>query len=495
MPEDTNAAAVAEPETDTPEQGEEEQQSRLTQDVEVKDAGPCRKHIKVSISRKDVDDRLKDKFKEQMGKVNVPGFRPGKTPRKLVEKLMYNDVSDQLKGELLLQSLEQLAEDNKLNPIAQPNIDPLKITLPKEGPFTFEFEVEVAPDFNLPNYKGLKIRRPTKTFSEDEVTAAQKRLFQQYGEVIPKDGPAEVGDYVTADVHVMDGGKEMSHFDKLEVRIDPTLAFKDGMSENFGKDMAGVTAGQTRETEIVLSPNIPDASLAGRKVKAKFDVTEVKSVKPPEMTEEFLGQFGVDNEEQLREKLRMTMQRQLEYEQRRAARQQVLALITESANWDLPRDLLERQARRTLQRRIVDMQGSGFTEDQIRAQIQILQQDALNSTAKALKEQFVLQRIAEEEKIDVNDDDVDFEIETIAAMSDESPRKVRARLEREDMMEALMTQIIERKAIDLILNSAEYEDVPMEPEKQVGAVEASATGSVPEASIEMQTETKEGASS
>src|SRR5262249_35560740 len=152
MPEDTNATAVAEQDTDAaPEQNEEEQKpQRLAQEVEIKDAGPCRKHIKVSIARNDVDARFKDKFKEQTSKDNVPGFRPGKTPRKLVEKLMYNDVSDQIKGELLLQSLEQLAEDNKLNPIAQPNLDPFKITLPKEGPFTFEFEVEVAPDFNLP---------------------------------------------------------------------------------------------------------------------------------------------------------------------------------------------------------------------------------------------------------------------------------------------------------------------------------------------------------
>jgi trigger factor len=494
MPEDTTSA-VAEPETDTPDQNDEEQEQkpqRLSQEVEIKDAGPCRKHIKVSVSRTDVDARFKDKFKEQMGKVNVPGFRPGKTPRKLVEKLLYNDVSDQIKGELLLQSLEQLAEDNKLNPIAQPNLDPLKITLPKEGPFTFEFEVEVAPDFTLPNYKGLKLRRPVKTYSEEDINKAQKRLFQQYGELITKDGPAEMEDYLTADVHIMDGGREMSHFDNLQVRLDPTLAFKDGLAENFGTVMNGVKAGDKREVEVTLSQAIADPNLRGRKVTAKFDVKEVKTIKMPELTEEFYAQFGADNETELREKIRAMMQRQLEYEQRRSARQQVLALITESANWDLPRELLERQARRTLQRRIVDMQSSGFTEEQIRAQITLLQQDALASTAKALKEQFVLQRIAEDEKIDVGDEDIELEIETIAAMSDESPRKVRARLERDDMMEALMTQIIERKAIDLILSSAEYEDVPMETEKEVTAVEEAASGAVPEASIEMQTETKEG---
>ena len=98
----------------------------------------------------------------------------------------------------------------------------------------------------------------------------------------------------------------------------------------------------------------------------------------------------------------------------------------------------------------------------------------LASTAMALKEHFVLQKIAETEKIEIDDDDINAEIERRAAQTGESPRQVRAQLERDDLMETLATQLIERKSLDLILNSAEYEDVPLEKEKGVAAAEAQA---------------------
>src|SRR5262249_34061728 len=138
-------------------------------------------------------------------------------------------------------------------------------------------------------------------------------------------------------------------------------------------------------------------------------------------------------------------------------------------------ELLQRQARRALNRRIMEMQSAGMSEDEIRGRIRLLQQDLLKNTETELKEHFVLQKIAEVEKIDINEDDLDDEIERIAIQNDESPRRVRARLEKEDLMEALATEIIETKALDLILDSAEYEEVPLDKEEgAVGTVEAQA---------------------
>jgi trigger factor len=124
---------------------------------------------------------------------------------------------------------------------------------------------------------------------------------------------------------------------------------------------------------------------------------------------------------------------------------------------------------------VMEMQSAGMPEEEIRGQVRLLQQDTLRSTALALKEHFVLQKIAEVEKIDIDQEDLDDEIERIATQNDESPRRVRARLEKEDLMEALATEIIERKSLDLILESAEYEDVPLEKEEgAVGTMEEQA---------------------
>jgi trigger factor len=249
--------------------------------------------------------------------------------------------------------------------------------------------------------------------------------------------------------------------------------------------MTGANVGDTRTAEITLSNALNDDNLRGRKVTGNFDIKEVRKVVMPELDEKFLGELDVENETGLQEKIKGALERQLEYEQRQSARSQVLEILAGSATWDLPIDLLRRQASKTLNRRVMDMRRSGFSEEDIRSQSALLQQDAMASTARGLKEYFVLQKIAEAEDIDVEDKDIEEEIETMAEASDESPRKVRARIERENMMEALMTQVLERKTLDFVLQNAEYEDVTMDAPAlvNVAAIEASASGAEEEETV------------
>ncbi len=463
--------------TAAPEAGTEEAGKKLHQQVEIKDVGPCKKHIKVTVDRADIDARFGDKFKELMGEANVPGFRPGKAPRKLVERRFHNEVGDQVKSEVLLASLEQLAEDHDIAPLSAPNIDPAKIDLPKQGPMVYEFDVEVRPHFDLPDYKGLKLKRPVHTFTDEEVAGEERRLLAPYGQVVPKpEGKAQVGDVLVADVVTRDGDRVLSTMTEQQFRIDKQLAFKDGVAARFGEQVKGANAGDKRVVDIALSSSVADPNLRGKTVRATFDVKDVKTLRLPELTHDFLHTFGVHTPEQLRELLGVLLSRRLEYQQRQSAREQVLQQIAAAGSWQLPEDLLLRQARKAMARRVMEMRADGISEDEISARQRLLQQDVLQTTALALKEHFVLQKIAEVEKIDVNDDDLNEEIERMASQSGESPRRVRARLEREDLLDALAAEMIERKALDLILDSAEYEDVPLTAEDQpaVSTVEAQA---------------------
>jgi trigger factor len=127
----------------------------------------------------------------------------------------------------------------------------------------------------------------------------------------------------------------------------------------------------------------------------------------------------------------------------------------------------------------MEMQSDGISEEEIAGRIRLMQQDILQSTKMSLQEHFVLQKIAEVEKIDVDEDDLNEEIERIADNLNESPRRIRARLEKEDMLDALAAEMIERKALDLILDSAEYEDVPLDQEQRAPVVETSEAQAVP----------------
>src|SRR5262245_2374631 len=173
----TEPDAVA---TETP--PEEKAPVKLTQHVDIQDTGPCKKHVKVTIERQAIDDRMGDHFSKLVREANVTGFRPGKAPRKLIEKRFHGDVADQVKSEVLLASLEQLGEDHDIAPLSPPQLDPGSIEIPLEGPMVYEFDVEVRPQFDLPEYKGLKLKRPSKTYSPADVAEARRRFLRQYGQ-------------------------------------------------------------------------------------------------------------------------------------------------------------------------------------------------------------------------------------------------------------------------------------------------------------------------
>ena len=153
--------------------------------------------------------------------------------------------------------------------------------------------------------------------------------------------------------------------------------------------------------------------------------------------------------------------------------------LTASANWELPPQLLRRQAQRELERAILELRRSGFDDDSIRRHVNELRQSVMASTARALKEHFILERIAEEESIADTAADYDEEIRAIAVQSGESPRRVRASLERRGLMDVLRNQIIERKTIDLITSHASFTDVPFSfPKPDADAVDHAVCGAV-----------------
>ncbi|MGE0529195.1 MAG: trigger factor [Bdellovibrionales bacterium] len=455
--------AVATAESEETAEGEKK---KLQQSVEIKDIGPCKKHIKVSIEASSIQDKLNDKFSELVKDAIVPGFRKGKAPRRVIERQFQKDVGDQVKGEILMASLEQLADDFDVAPLSPPDIRPNLIQMPKDKePLVYEFDVEVRPEFELPEYKGLTLKRPVKTFTEAEIDQEQRRLLSSYGQLIPKEGQVESGDFIVVDLTTRFGEQEIGTVKEATLRVDKRLAFKDGVAEKFAEQVVGANVGDTKIVDIRMADQSSRQDLAGHVVQASLEIKDVKTLRLPELTHEFLHNFSVHTPEQLRELIQISLEKRLEYQQRQSAREQILQHIESATSWELPQDLLARQARRAMNRRAMEMQEAGMSEEEIRGRLRVMQQDILKSTASSLKEHFVLQKIAEEEKIDINEEDIQAEIDSLADQYNESPRRLRARLEKEDSMETLAALLIERKALNLILGHAHYEDVPLDKEE------------------------------
>ncbi len=448
---------------------------KLDQVVEIHDAGPCRKHIKVTVNRQAIDERFNEKYTELVRNTTAPlnGFRPGKAPRKIIERRFRTSVEEQVRTEVLMASLEQLATDNKISPLAPPDLNPDTIKIPENGPFFYEFDIEVRPEFDLPNYRGLNLKRLTKTFTQKDIDDAQRRLLEPSGTLVPKEGHdvhVELNDFIVADVSMFDGEQKINDLKEVRVKVEKRFALPDGLAEDFGKSLVGAKVGDERSVKIKMSETKASANLRGREITAKFKINDIKINRLPELTPALLQEFGVRNEDQFQELISTGLERRLEFIQRQSFRQQILALVADSSKWDLPRDLLVRQSKRAFARRVMEMRSSGMSDDEIRGRLSVLEQDVVQSTALALREHFVLQKIGELENIEIDENDIDAEIERIAARGDESPRKVRARMEKDDLIEALATEILETRALDVVLENAVYEDVEIVEEDDAGSV-------------------------
>lgn len=473
--------------TDAPEteEGQEETQ-RLNLEVKIDSPSACQRHVTVKIPHEDVERYFDKVFAEMMPTAQVPGFRAGRAPRKLVEHRFRKEVKDQVKSTILMDSMAQVTEDQKLAAISEPDLDPTVVEVPDEGPMTFEFDIEVRPEFDLPQWKGLSIERPTREFTDKDVDQQVRRLLARRGRLVPFDGAADAGDYVVVNITFKDGDTVVSKTEEQSLCIRPTLSFRDGKIEKFDQLMKGVKANDKREAKAKLSDDAPNEALRGKTITAEFEVLEVKKLELPEMSAAFLEELGdFKSEEELRAALRSELERQLEYHQQQRVRQQITKSLVASANWELPPELLKRQSRRELERAVLELRRSGFGEDQIRAHENELRQNSMSNTARALKEHFILERIAEEENIKDEPEDYEAEIRLIAAQSGDSPRRVRAQLEKRGLMDILRNQIIERKTIDLVVKHAKFKDVPFQPESlDTEAVDESAGGEseeIPEA--------------
>lgn len=451
----------------TDEDATQEETPPLDLVVNVDSPSACERHVTVTISRADIDRYLDDAFSEMMPSANVPGFRIGRAPRKIVESRFKKEVSEQVKASLLMDCLEKIGEDKLFAAISEPELDLEAVEVPDTGPMTFEFDIEVRPEFELPQWRGLKIVRPVHEFGEQDIQEQLEQKLTRYAQLAPKKGPAEVGDYLTVDITTRTANGEIVAEDEERVlRIRPVLSFFDGEITGFDELMAGVKAGDKRTAEVTLTADAPNEKMAGQTVTVAFSVLEVKSLKLPELDDDFLQELGeFDTAEEFREAILENLERQLEYEQQRRVREQITELLVESAKWELPPGLLKRQSARELERAVMELRRSGFSEAEIRARENQLRQNSAVSTAKALKEHFILERIAEEEGLDAEEGDFEQEILLMSLQSGESPRRVRAQLEKRGLMDVLRNQIVERKVMLLVQSEANFQDEPFEPTK------------------------------
>ncbi|MGQ9505462.1 MAG: trigger factor [Thermogutta sp.] len=456
-----DSASFEEPDLAAPiteEEPAEGERPELEFEFDVESVGPCKRKVIVTIPRNEVDRYFQEEFDKIRSEAQVPGFRPGRAPRKLLEKRYRGELREPVKARLMLDAFTALTDRMKLAPISDPNLDPDGIELPDEGDFAFEFSVEVRPEFQIPNWRGLKLTRTVYSYTPqyfEKYLQDQLSLVARLEEV---DQPAQMWDLIECDIALFHDGRLLNSSDSERLVIRPRLTFMDGVIENFAEQLVGVRAGEARICEVRVSENCPDPEIAGKTVQAKFKVHQVLRAQTKKDPESVASELGFGSVEEMRSAYEKRLGLRLEQMTYDDLREQILNQLLDVVPFELPEDLVKRQTERELRRRAVELIRAGYSQEDIQPHLNAIARDAQTRVVRLLREHFLLERLAEEENIEASEEDIEEEVKKMAMLSGRSPRQVRAELDEEEAWDVLNNAIVERKMIQRIIAAADVTD-------------------------------------
>src|SRR5687767_6616027 len=435
--------------------------------IKVEDAGPATKKVSIEIPRERIEAKLQEQFKELRQQAAIPGFRVGHAPQKLIEKRFATDVKDQVRRALISESYEQAVEKNSLQVIGEPQFDnPDAIDLPETGSLSYSFEVEVQPDIKLPELGRLKVKKPKIDVSDENVQQALTNLREQQGTLVPvEDRGVEEKDYLIADVHVKDGDTVVAH--QHDAQIVARAGRLGGIQvDDLAEQLKGLKPGEKRELKLKAPETHPNEQIRGKDVTIEIALKDIKRLEAAELNQEFLEGLGFQNEQELNDALRQQMVERIGYDVQQSMREQVNKYLLDNVQIDLPTKLSERQTERVVQRRAVDLMMRGMPREAVEANLEKLSGGAKDEGIRELKLFFILQKVAAEQNVDVDEAELNGRIAMLAAQRGRRPEKMKQEMSKDGTLANLYIQLREQKAVDKILETAEVEEVEVKPGEQ-----------------------------
>ncbi|MBK7404149.1 MAG: trigger factor [Phycisphaerales bacterium] len=435
--------------------------------VSISDVGPSRKKITIEIPAETVAAKLRDSLDTLSVEAELPGFRKGRVPRRLVERRFGETVKREAKGQMVAEAYSRAVEEHKLQVLGEPSSEMLEGLSIEEGkPLTVEIEVEVLPEFVLPELKGVKVYKPKLEIADDDVAKELERLCITEGNLEERDA-TEPGDYLTGVARMeLPDGTEFYNINGAVVQAPE--ADKNGrgmilgiMVEDFEKQLGLPKAGDEITIKAKGPQNHEIERIRGADLTMSFKVERVDRIVPAEAATLALG-YGFPSEDALKQEIRNRIEARANVEQQSLMRQQVASSLIDSTEMDVPEKMTERQTERNLQRRRLELMYRGIDPRHIEEQLSDLRNASHGVAVRELKLYFILHRAADEMKVQVTEGDVNARIAQMAAQRRERPEKLRQELIQTNQIGAVFQQVREHKTLDAILAQAAVEEVSRE---------------------------------
>jgi trigger factor len=493
------AQAVADPQSDEAAVAEEldaeaSLQKKLAEliTVAVKDIGPLRKEVIVTVPRAAIDEQLGEQFDELKQDAQVPGFRRGRAPMKLIEKRFGGEVGEQVGSSLVGNSWLAAVERESLDVLGDPMVrlslkqtradesgkpqeaeveklvtveEALKqMRLPDEGDFSYVCEVEVRPEFELPTLEKIPVEKPVITIGDEDVEKEVKRRLALRGKLQPVEGgKVEEDDVVKGAARVVLDGttihtEEDAELGARDQRYDGLLL------DGFGKAATGKKVGDTVGVEVTVPDDYHEVEARGKQARFEIEIAEVKRLEVPELDEEFFAALGFDSADEYKGLVKDQLESAIEDQVKRSMLAQIENHLLENTKMELPEALSQRHTEQLVSREMMNLYARGVADTEISKAVDELRTSARERAANEIRHVFIMDKIAKQEDVSVSEEELNAAIAEIASYRGMRFDRVRDEIIGTNHIMTLYSRIRDEKILERLLNDAEVTEKKVEPE-------------------------------
>jgi trigger factor len=432
--------------------------------VQIEEVSPCRRKLNIEVSADTISKEFDEAISVYASQVALPGFRPGKAPKQLVKSRYQKEITGRLRDHLLPKSYHEALQENDLKVVSILEMDEdIKV---KEGEaMSYSVTVDIRPDISLPEYKGISLKRDVEEVKDEELQERIDGLREQRADFEDVDDrPIARGDMAQIDFTGKLDGTD------LEEAVPEAKGLGEGKDfwlqasdeafiPELGLALAGLSIGDQESIPVTFDDTFVVEQLRGTSVTFEVTVKAVRARTLPEMNEAFFEGFGVKDEAEFKERIKESLVSEKEREADGKLRQDIEALLLENTTFDLPESMVAEASQHQIQRIADDLQRQGQGEEDVMEKKDEILETANKAAERQVKLRLVLQTIADQEEIQVDDSELDREVSMLAYAYSMQPDDLKKRMKENNQIEDLRGDVICRKVVDFIKENAEIDGV------------------------------------
>jgi trigger factor len=417
-----------------------------------------KREISVEIPAAEVTRETELQIQRYQKSARLPGFRAGHVPASVIRQRFGDGLKNDVIEALVPRHFRREAEKQGLIPVSQPRITDLHM---HDGePLRFKASFEVLPEIQVDGYKELRADKPAIAVSDEEVEQALTSVREQHATYTTVEGRALAeGDFAQAS---MDGkpkhGKDVEAASANPVHMDDVLIEIGGKNTvpEFSQNLTGVSSGEERTFDVSYPEDISDKRLAGKTFVYTVKVNGIKQKSLPQLNDDFAKELGeFSSLEQVRKQIRENMEAEKRHTAEHAAKDKLVAELVKRNDFEVPESLVDRQIDLRLERGLRALAAQGMKmEDLKKMDLPRLRAGQRDQAVNDVKSSLLLERIAELERIEVSDEEVNRELEALAKQSKQTSEAVRARLTEDGGLDRIRMRIRSEETLDFLYHQS-----------------------------------------